>query len=310
MDPQQLQIVLSQLAHAWGMPPPPPLTPDQIASGSSLMSQLLAALGLAGNSGDPADIADAQAGHAERGLQTADAMTKFPANEEDSSRAFQQLMGTAQQMPQSMSGLGQSFGGLFGGFFQALNQGLQQGVQAGTQMANSAGKAGQGAGLAEELPADALGDTLGAGEAAIGAGGAAGGTAAGLAESTAPAGYLGPPPTPSAGTYPASSPTPPAPPPSAPDPSVGSRGSMGGYPMMPPSAMGGAGTTGGDAKAETKRVVPPAVTNGAPVQGRITAPQTAPEVVKRIAGTPVASRRILAADHKPDGDEDEADNNR
>ncbi|MDT5367539.1 MAG: hypothetical protein QOC62_1970, partial [Mycobacterium sp.] len=42
MDPQQLQIVLGQLAHAFGMPPPPPLTPDQVASGSSLMSQLLA----------------------------------------------------------------------------------------------------------------------------------------------------------------------------------------------------------------------------------------------------------------------------
>jgi len=309
MDPQQLQIVLSQLAHAWGMPPPPPLTPDQIASGSSLMSQLLAALGLAGNSGDPADMAEAQAGHAQRGLQTADAMAKFPANEEDSSEAFRQLMGSAQQIPQSMSGLGQSFGGLFGGFFQALNQGLQQGVQAGSQMASGLGKAGQGAGLAGELPADALGDTLGAGGAALGAGGAAGDAAAGLAEGTAPAGFLGPPPTPSAGTYPASSPTSPAPPPSAPDQSAGARGAMGGYPMMPPSAMGGAGTT--DAKAETKRVVPPAVKNGAPVQGRITAPQAAPEVVKRIAGKPVASRRILALDHKPDDEnEDETGNNR
>jgi len=67
MDPQQLQIVLGQLAHAFGMPPPPPLTPDQIASGSSLMSQLLATLGLAGNTGDPTDMADAQAGHAKRG---------------------------------------------------------------------------------------------------------------------------------------------------------------------------------------------------------------------------------------------------
>ncbi len=56
MDPQQLQIVLGQLAHAFGMPPPPPLTPDQVASGSSLMSQLLATLGLAGNAGDPTAI--------------------------------------------------------------------------------------------------------------------------------------------------------------------------------------------------------------------------------------------------------------
>jgi hypothetical protein len=307
MDPQQLQIVLSQLAHALGMPPPPPLTPDQIASGRSLMSQLLAAMGLAGNSGDPADLAAAQAGYAQRGTQTGDAMAKFPAGEQDSSRALEQIMSSAQQMPQSLSGLGQSFGGIFGGFFQALNQAMQQGMQAGTQMASALGKGGQGASLAGELPADALGDALGAGGAALGAGGAAGGAGAGLAESTAPAGYLGPPPTPSAGTYPAASATPPVPPPTAPDPSAGARGSASGYPMMPPGATGG-GASGGDAKVETKRVVPPTVKNGAPVQGRITAPQNAPEVVKRVAGKPVASRRILTPDDKRD-DEDETDRN-
>jgi hypothetical protein len=47
------------------------------------------------------------------------------------------------------------------------------------------------------------------------------------------------------------------------------------------------------------------VKNGAPVQGRIVAPPTAPEVVKRVAGKPVASRRILAPDQKPDDDEDD-----
>ncbi|MGH3966652.1 MAG: hypothetical protein ACRDTV_00635, partial [Mycobacterium sp.] len=119
-------------------------------------------------------------------------------------------------------------------------------------------------------------------------------------EGTSPAGYLGPPPTPSAGTYPASSPSTPAPPPSAPEPSAAGRGGMGGYPMMPPAGMGGAGAGGGDAKADTKRVVPPSVKNGAPVQGRITTPQTPPEVVKRVDGKPVASRRILSPDHKPD----------
>jgi hypothetical protein len=46
------------------------------------------------------------------------------------------------------------------------------------------------------------------------------------------------------------------------------------------------------------------------VQGRIAKPQTAPEVVKRIAGKPVASRRILAPDDKRDDDEDEIDRNR
>jgi hypothetical protein len=76
--------------------------------------------------------------------------------------------------------------------------------------------------------------------------------------------------------------------------------------MMPPGAAG-AGGSGSDSKAETKRVVPPSVKNGAPVQGRITAPPTAPEVVKRVAGKPIASRRILPPDSKPEGDADETD---
>jgi hypothetical protein len=301
MDPQQLQIVLSQLAHAYGMPPPPPLTPDQIASGSSLMSQLLATLGLAGNSGDPSDMAAAQAQYAQRGQKTGDAMTKFPANEEESSKQLEQLMGTAGQIPQQLM---QAVGGLFGGFSQAINQAAQQGSQIGSQLASTVGKAGQGAGLAAEVPADALGDALGAGGAALGAGGAG----AGLAGATTPAGNLGPPPTPSAGTYPAAAPTPQIPAPSAPDSAASARGQMGGMPMMPPGAMGGAGASSTD-KPDTKRVVPPSVKNGAPVQGRITTPQTAPEVVKRIAGKPVASRRILTPDDKRD-DEDEIDRNR
>jgi hypothetical protein len=41
-----------------------------------------------------------------------------------------------------------------------------------------------------------------------------------------------------------------------------------------------------------------------------TKPQTAPEVVKRVAGKPVASRRNLAPDDKRDDDEDEIDRNR
>ena len=307
MDPQQLQIVLGQLAHAFGMPPPPPLTPDQIASGSSLMSQLLATLGLAGNAGDPTDMAAAEAGHAKRGEKTGDAMTQFPAGDQDSSKQLEQLMSSATQMPQQFM---QAFGGMFQGLSQGMNQAMQQGMQMGTQMASSLGKAGQGAGLAGELPADALGDALGAGGAALGAGGAAGGAGAGLADATIPAGNLGPPPVPSAGTYPAASQQVPVPP-SPPDPGAGARGSMGGgMPMMPPGAAGGAGASGSDSKAETKRVVPPTVKNGAPVQGRITSPQTTPEVVKRIAGKPVASRRMVAPDDKRDNDEDEIDRNR
>jgi hypothetical protein len=301
MDPQQLQIVLSQLAHAFGMPPPPPLTPDQIASGTSLMSQLLATLGLAGNAGDPKDMAAAQNGYAKRGEKTGDAMTQFPAGEQDSSKELEQLMGTVQQMPQQVM---QTFSSLLNGLSQPVNQAMQQGSQITSQLTSSLGKAGQGAGLAGELPADALGDTLGAGGEALGAGGGG----AGLAGATIPAGNLGPPPTPSAGTYPASSPIPPATPPSVPDAASGARGQMGGMPMMPPGAAGSAGAGGSDSKAETKRIVSPTVKNGAPVQGRIATPQNAPEVVKRIAGRPVASRRILIPNDKRD-DEDETDLN-
>ena len=92
MTNPHLEVTFDQLARAMGLPPPPPLTPDQIASGTSLMSQLLATLGLAGNAGDPQDAADAADGHAQRADKTGDAMTKFPANEENSSQQLQQLM--------------------------------------------------------------------------------------------------------------------------------------------------------------------------------------------------------------------------
>ena len=274
---------------------------------SSSILLTLAGLGMAGNSGDPKDMANGQAGFAQRGDKTGEAMAKFPANDQDASKQMDQFMQTAMQMPQQFM---QTFGGLFQGLSQGMNQAMQQGMQVGTQLASSMGKAGQGAGLGASLPADALGDALGAGGAALGAGGAAGGAGAGLADATIPAGNLGPPPVPSAGTYPMSAQQVPVPP-SAPDPGAGARGGMGGgMPMMPPGAAGGAGAGGNDSKAETKRVVPPTVKNGAPVQGRITSPQTTPEVVKRIAGKPVASRRMVAPDDKRDDDEDEIDRNR
>lgn len=299
MDPQQLQIVLSQLAQALGLPPPPPLEPDQLASNRSVISQLLAALGMAGNAGDPADLAAAEAGQAERELVTGEALSKFPANEARSAQAMQQLMGVAQQVPQSLSGVGQGIGGVFGGFLQQLNQALQQGAQAGQQLVSGLGAGGPAAELAGELPADALGDGLDAGGALLGAGGA-GGVAGGLA--TAPAGNLGPPATPSAATFPASSPGPPAPP-AAPEAAGAGRSAMGGYPLMPPAAMGNAGAgAGADTKTDTKRVVPPPVKNGAPVQGRVSPPPNVAEVTKRVDGKPVATRRIVAP-ARPTGDE-------
>jgi hypothetical protein len=301
----ELRIYVEQLAQALQHnTPPPPIPADMPPAAVSEIDMLLAGLGMAGNSGDPKDMANGQAGFAQRGDKTGEAMSKFPAGDQDSSKQLEQLMGTATQMPQQLM---QAFGGLFSPLSQGMSQAMQQVSQIGSQLASSMGKAGQGAGLGASLPADALGDALGAGGAALGAGGGAG---AELAGATTPAGNLGPPPTPSAGTYPTSSQQVPVPP-SAPDPAAGARGPMGGgMPMMPPGAGGGAGAGGSDSKAETKRVVPPSVKNGAPVQGRITTPQTAPEVVKRIAGKPIASRRILPPDIKSEDDADETDRNR
>ena len=297
----ELRIYIMELAEALQQNiPAPPIPPDLPAGARSEIDLLLAGLGLAGNAGDPLDMAADESGFAQRGLQTTDAMAKFPANEDQSVKAIEQILNTAQQIPQSASGIGQGFGSAFGGVFQALNQAMEQGVQASTQLAGGLGKGGQGAELASEVPAEALGDTLGAGGAALGAGGAAGGAAAGVGEGTAPTGYLGPPPTPSASTYPASAPSPPVPTPAGTDPAAESRAAVGGYPMAPPATVGSSGGTGADKKTETKRVVVPSVKNGAPVQGRITVPQTPPEVVKRIDGKPVASRRIVAADADPD----------
>jgi hypothetical protein len=299
----ELRIYIMELAEALQQNiPAPPIPPDLPAGARSEIDLLLAGLGLAGNAGDPVDMAADESGFAQRGLQTADAMAKFPANEDQSVKAIEQIMNTAQQIPQAASGIGQGFGSAFGGVFQALNQAMEQGVQASTQLASGLGQGGQGAELASEVPAEALGDTLGAGGAALGAGGAA----AGMAETTVPTGYLGPPPIPSASTFPASAPSPPVPTPVT-DPAAESRAPVGGYPMAPPAAVGSAGGTGADAKTETKRVVAPTVKNGAPVQGRITVPQTPPEVVKRIDGKPVASRRIITADADPD---DSADSSR
>lgn len=301
----ELRIYIEELARALEQNlPPPPIPPDLPAGAQSEIDVLLAGLGMAANSGDPADMAAAEAGYSRRELGTGEAMARFPANEEQSAQALQQLMGTAQQIPQQLTGMGQGFGGMFGGFFQALNQAMQQGMQAGQQLAGAVQQGSQGAELAGELPADALGDALGAGGGLLGSGAGAAGAAGGALEATAPAGNLAPPPTPSASTFPASAKPAPVIPPAT-EPSTAPRGAMGGYPMMPPPAMGGASGSN-DAKADTKRVVGPTVKNGAPVQGRISVPPAVPEVIKRVEGKPVATRRILAPEPKPESDNTES----
>jgi hypothetical protein len=303
--PPDLQIITEELAGALGLPPPPLSVSDPVVPGGVPFDQALAALGLAANSGDPADNAESQKNQAEREAKVNDALTKFPANEEQSAQML-------QQVPQMASGLAGGIAGALGGALQPMAQIPQQVAQAGMQ-AMQAGMgalqhgAGSGAAAAEAIPGELLGAGGGLGGGAgelAGAGGGAG--AAGLGGTT-PAAMLGPPPTPSAGTVPMSSPTTPPAPPATPEPTAAPRGGMAGMPMVPPGAMHGAGNAGSDAKADTKRVVPPSVKNGAPVQGRVTAPPTVPEVLKRLEGKPVTTRRILAPDHKPGDNEADAE---
>lgn len=316
MDPK-LVAIIEHYAQTHGLNlPPHQIVSDLVASGPSGVEQLLSLLGVSVNAGDPADNAQAQGGHAARDAGLNFATTQFPATEQSSASnlagvgaggkdPLQQLTG----LTQAATGIGQGITQALNGLMQPLTQLGQQIPQAGMQAMQAAvGAASKGAGggvaaagaIPEELAGAAGGLGGGAGELA----GAAGGVGGGIA-GTAPASQLGPPPTPSASTVPASSATTPPVPAAPSDPAAGARGGMSGMPMMPPGAMAGAGGAGGDGKTETKRIVTPSVKNGAPVQGRIVAPPTAPEVVKRVAGKPVASRRILAPDQKPDDDEDD-----
>jgi hypothetical protein len=304
MNPQ-LVAIIEDYARTHGMNlPPHQIMSDMVAAGPSGVEQLLAMLGTSINAGDPADNAQAQAGQAEREARLTDAQTKFPANEEQSAA---QMAGVSNRDPmsqmsgltQAASGIGQSLTGALSGMFQPFTQLGQQVPSAGMQ----AMQAGMGA------LRGASGGAAGAGGGLLGAGGGLGGGAAELAGAgggaagTVPSAQLGPPPGPAGNTVPASSTSASPTAADSAEQARGPRGGMAGMPMMPPGGMQGGGAAGSNPKVDPKRVVPPSVKNGAPVQGRITPPPaTPPEVVKRVEGKPVATRRILAPDQKPDID--------
>ncbi|HTZ13134.1 MAG TPA: hypothetical protein VMC78_05860 [Mycobacterium sp.] len=315
MNPK-LVAIIEHYAQTHGLNlPPHQIVSDMVASGPSGVEQLLGLMGVTVNSGDPQDNLQAQLGQSQREAGLGYATTQFPATEEasnsnlagvgagskDPMSEFTQLLQGATSIGQ---GLTSSLTGALQPFTQIAQQIPQQGMQAMQAVMGVAGKAGAGGGAAAAgaVP-EALGAAGGAAGEAAGLAGAGGGAGAGLG--TTPASQLGPPPTPSAGTFPASSVTQPPVPAAPSDAAAGPRGGMGGMPMMPPGAMAGAGGAGSESKTETKRVVTPSVKNGAPVQGRIVAPPTAPEVVKRVAGKPVAARRILAPEQKPADEEDD-----
>jgi hypothetical protein len=313
-EDQQLKIILDKLAQLTGVPPPPVIMPDQLAAGRSAISQLLTVLGIAANAGDPSDNLDAQTGHAERGAKTGDALAKFPANEEDSAGQLaavgnqNPMAQMVQQIPQAASGIAGGIAGAIGGLLQPLGQIPQQIAQAG-QQALQAGfgalqhSGGEAESAGEATPGELLG--AGAGEEGLGGGGGGSGEGGGVGLGpTTPTAMLGPLPAPSAGTVPAASHAMSPPLPNAPESAGGQKGTMGAVPMMPPGGMAGAAGTGSDPKPDTKRIIGPTVKNGAPVQGRITTPPPTPEVIKRVAGKPITTRRILLPEQKSDDDSD------
>ncbi|MCI4673780.1 hypothetical protein [Candidatus Mycolicibacterium alkanivorans] len=310
MSGGQLNANADQYLQANGMNvPPPPITSDPLVAGAVPIEQLLRVLGLAANLGDPKDNSESLEEHARRDAKTAEAAAKFPAQDEDASAEMKGVAGQgeasqmAQELPQMASGIAGALAGAMGGALQPLTQipqqvaqGAQQAMQAGMGMMQQAG--GSAAQLDKaslsELPLDEYGADIGelgaggGGEAGLGSGGGGG------LGGTAPTAMLGPPPVPSAGTSPSSAPVMATPPPAAPAPSSTPAGGMSGMPMVPPGAMHGAGGSEKDAKADTKRVSVPTVKNGAPVQGRITTPPPAPpQIVKKVDGEPVATKRII-----------------
>ena len=77
---------------------------------------------------------------------------------------------------------------------------------------------------------------------------------------------------------------------------------MAGMPMVPPAAMQGAAGSEKDAKTDTKRVAAPTIRNGAPVQGRLSAPPDVPVVTTKVEGKPVVTKRIVLPHSKTDDD--------
>lgn len=309
MSGGQLSASAGQYLAANGMNvAPPPISSDPLVAGVTPIEQLLRVLGLAANLGDPKDNTESIEEHEKRDSKTADAAAKFPAQDEQSTAEMKGVGADqmAQQLPQMASQLAGALAGAMGGALQPLAQipqqlaqGAQQAMQAGMGMMKDSG------GSAAELDKASLTDPLGEfGESPgeFGAGGGSGGGGGGIG-GTSPTAMLGPPPVPSAGTAPSAANTA-VPPPRMAAPTSAPAGGMGGMPMIPPGAMHGAGGSEKDAKADTKRVAVPTVKNGAPVQGRITTPPPTPQVAKKVDGKPVATRRIILPNSKPDEPED------
>lgn len=276
--------------------PPPAITSDPLVEGGTPVEQLLRALGLAANSGDPLDDTAGLDDYAERDAAMTDAAEGFAGQDGAAGTEM-------SQVPQMVAGIAGALAGALTGALQPVMQvpaqvaqGAGQALQAGTSLmsqyrgedptfggdddpdlASSDAPAGVGS------TSDELGQTddLSALSAAESGG------------ATSPMAVLGPAPIPSATTAPASAaPLSPRAAPITP-PTTGAAGGMAGMPMVPPGPLSAAAHNNpahNPVPPDTKRVSAPAVSNGAPVQGRITAP-LAPRTLE---GRPVEARRIVA----------------
>ncbi len=254
---------------------PPAAVSDPLVDGATPVEELLRVLGLAANSGDPADNADSADLHAQRDAWTTEAAGTFSG--QDTAAAGQIISGVAGSLTGALSGVLQPLAQLP----QQLAQGAQQAVRATTSLA------GQNS-SSDPLPVEDRG--LGSGDESVPEPidfGDPGEPQPPAVMPTIPAAVLGPAPSASSATHPsASSATPPVRVGTAP-PARTQPAAMTGMPMVPPTALPAAG---GDGKPDTRRLAVSSPRNGAPVQGRVTPAWAAPTVTTRIDGKPVAAR--------------------
>lgn len=273
---------------------PPAITSDPLVEGGTPIEQLLRALGLAANSGDPLDDSAGLDDYAERDAAMTGAAEGFATQDGAAGSEMSQL-------PQLAAGIAGALAGALTGALAPLMQvpaqfaqGAGQALQAGTALMSQ--YRGEDPTTPEDDPGYLLSDEpAGDGVAPDDLGpaddlSALSGTGSGGA--TTPMALRGAAPIPSAATAPAS-----AAPLSirtesvAPAPPTGTPG-MAGMPMIPPGALSAAANNTA-VPPETKRVAAPAVRNGAPVQGRITGLPAGPPAPRTLEGRPVEARRIV-----------------
>ena len=285
--------------------PPPAITSDPLVEGGTPVEQLLRALGLAANSGDLLDDAAGFDEYAARDAAMADAAEGFANQDSASGTEMSQLPQEMSQLPQMVAGIAGAVAGAIGGALQPvmqvpaqIAQGAGQALQAGTSLVSGyrgedpAFGSDEDSGLTLSDGSDGVGGVSDDLEP-IGDPSALSATESGGA--TSPMAVLGPAPIPPATTTPASASPLSTRAASIAPTTTGGAGGMAGMPMIPPGPLSAAATPASNnaTQPETKRVSAPAVSNGAPVQGRITGPPAGPLAPRTLEGRPVEARRIV-----------------